>query len=148
MGCLLKIIFAPPLISRIFPIFVVRSSTSMIEFLIARFCIHMERIGQTFSNEVFSINLMMSPCMRHENNLRKYYENAFIMSFYNGLNAYTRMMVDTSANGSLLSKSCNEAYEILERISSNNYQWLTNHTTIRRKVAGVHEVDALTSLAA
>ena len=38
-------------------------------------------------------------------------------TFYNGLNAHTRMVVDTSANGALLSKSYNEAYEIIERNS-------------------------------
>ncbi|KAA3465736.1 Retrotransposon gag protein [Gossypium australe] len=42
-------------------------------------------------------------------------------TFYYGLNAHMRMVVDTSANGSLLSKSYNEAYEIIERISSDNY---------------------------
>ncbi|XP_062089545.1 uncharacterized protein LOC133796079 [Humulus lupulus] len=68
-------------------------------------------------------------------------------TFYNGLNAHTRMAVDASANGALLAKSYNEAYEILERISNNNYQWPTTRAPTGRKVVGVHEVDALTSLA-
>ncbi|KAA3457308.1 Retrovirus-related Pol polyprotein from transposon opus [Gossypium australe] len=59
--------------------------------------------------------------------------------FYNGLNPHTRLVVDTSTNGALLSKSGNEAYEIIERIASNNYQWQTNRSTSRRRVAGVHE---------
>ena len=42
-------------------------------------------------------------------------------TFYNGLNSSTRLMVDTSANRDLLSKSYNEAYEILKRIANNNY---------------------------
>ncbi|KAA3483811.1 Retrotransposon gag protein [Gossypium australe] len=45
-------------------------------------------------------------------------------SFYNGLNAYMRMVVDASANGALLSKSYKEAYKIMERIAtrpSNTY---------------------------
>ena len=42
--------------------------------------------------------------------------------FYNGLNPTIRLMVDASANGALLSKCYNEAYEILERIANNNYQ--------------------------
>ncbi|KAL9411530.1 hypothetical protein AB3S75_045182 [Citrus x aurantiifolia] len=41
-------------------------------------------------------------------------------TFYNGLNPSTRLMVDASANGALLSKSYNEAYEILERIAYNS----------------------------
>ena len=68
-------------------------------------------------------------------------------TFYNGLNAHTRMVVDVSANGAILSKSYNKAYEIIERITSNNYQWPTNRATSGRRVAGIHEVDALTSLA-
>ena len=47
-------------------------------------------------------------------------------TFYNGLKAHTRMVLDAFANGALLSKSYNEAYEIIERIASNNYQWPTN----------------------
>ena len=43
-------------------------------------------------------------------------------TFYNGLNPSTRLMVDASANEALLSKSYNEAYEILERIANNSYQ--------------------------
>ena len=44
-------------------------------------------------------------------------------TFYNGLKPSTRLMVDASANEALLSKSYTEAYEILERIPNNNYQW-------------------------
>ena len=42
-------------------------------------------------------------------------------TFYNGLNAQTRSMVDASANGALLMKSYNEAYEILEQMSKVAY---------------------------
>ncbi|KAJ4705077.1 Retrotransposon gag protein [Melia azedarach] len=69
-------------------------------------------------------------------------------TFYNGLNAHTRMVVDASTNGAILAKSYNEAYEILERISNNNYQWPTTRAYTGRKMAGIHEVDTLTSLAA
>ena len=43
--------------------------------------------------------------------------------------------MDASVNGTLLFKSYNEAYEILERIANSNHHW-----------AGVHNVDALTVL--
>ncbi|XP_062103150.1 uncharacterized protein LOC133814170 [Humulus lupulus] len=69
-------------------------------------------------------------------------------TFYNGLNAASRMVLDASANGAILSKSYNEAFEILERIASNNYQWSNTRAPTSRKVAGVLEVDALTTLAA
>ncbi|XP_062093867.1 uncharacterized protein LOC133799894 [Humulus lupulus] len=55
-------------------------------------------------------------------------------TFYNGLNAHTRMVVDASANGALLAKSYNE--------------WPTSKFSTSRKVAGIHDVDAITSLVA
>ena len=52
--------------------------------------------------------------------------------------------MDASANGALLSKSYNEAYEILERIANNNYQW----PSTRQVTTGVHNVDSLIALSA
>ncbi|XP_062085597.1 uncharacterized protein LOC133791695 [Humulus lupulus] len=69
-------------------------------------------------------------------------------TFYNVLNASTRMVLDASTNGAILSKSYNEAYEILERIDNNNYQWSNVRAPSRRKVVGIHEVDALSDLTA
>ncbi|KAH9763243.1 hypothetical protein KPL70_001093 [Citrus sinensis] len=69
-------------------------------------------------------------------------------TFYNGLNPSTRLMVDASANGAPLSKSYTEAYEILERIANNNYQWLSARQPIPRGSAGVHSIDAITALSA
>ncbi|KAH9697740.1 hypothetical protein KPL71_023731 [Citrus sinensis] len=57
-------------------------------------------------------------------------------------------MVDALANGALLSKSYNEAYEILERIANNNYQWPSTRQAAVRETTGVHNVDALTTLSA
>ncbi|XP_052299278.1 uncharacterized protein LOC127902988 [Citrus sinensis] len=69
-------------------------------------------------------------------------------TFYNGLNPSTRLMVGASANGALLSKSYTEAYEILERIANNNYQWSSTRHTAMRGAAGVHNIDAITTLSA
>lgn len=57
-------------------------------------------------------------------------------------------MVDASKNGALLSKSYNNAYEIIERIANNNYQWPTNRVASKRWVARVHETDTFASLEA
>ena len=57
-------------------------------------------------------------------------------------------MVDASANGALLSKSYTEAYEILERIANNNYQWPSTRPPVARGTAGVHNIDAITALSA
>ncbi|KAA3478088.1 Retrotransposon gag protein [Gossypium australe] len=67
---------------------------------------------------------------------------------YNGLNAHTRMVVDTSANGTLLDKSYKEAYEILERIANNDYRYPTTRVEAGRRVAGAMELDVITSLTA
>ena len=57
-------------------------------------------------------------------------------------------MVDASANGALLSKSYTEAYEILERIANNNYQWPSTRQPVARGTTGVHNIDAITALSA
>ncbi|KAL5554331.1 hypothetical protein UlMin_041732 [Ulmus minor] len=69
-------------------------------------------------------------------------------TFYNGLNAQTRTIVDAASNGALMSKTYNEAYALLERMASNNYQWPTERVPARRRIAGVHEVSEITSLTA
>ena len=67
-------------------------------------------------------------------------------TFYNGLNGQTRTIVDALANGAILAKTYNEAYEILERMAHNNYQWPAKRTATTRRVAGVYEVDAVMTL--
>ena len=57
-------------------------------------------------------------------------------------------MVDASANGALLSKSYTEAYEILERIANNNYQWPSTRQPVARGTTWVHNIDAITALSA
>ena len=57
-------------------------------------------------------------------------------------------MMDALANGALLSKSYTEAYEILERIANNNYQWPSARQPVARGSAGVHSIDAITTLSA
>ena len=54
-------------------------------------------------------------------------------------------MVDASVNGALLSKSYTEAYEILERITNDNYQWPLTRQPVAR---WVHNIDAITDLSA
>ncbi|KAH9802981.1 hypothetical protein KPL71_001600 [Citrus sinensis] len=69
-------------------------------------------------------------------------------TFYNGLNPSTRLKVDASANGALLSKSYTEAYEILERIANNNYQWPSARQPAARGSTWVHNINAITALSA
>ncbi|KAK8992086.1 hypothetical protein V6N11_044978 [Hibiscus sabdariffa] len=48
--------------------------------------------------------------------------------FYNSVNTPTRMMLDASANGTLLDKPPRESLEILDKLAQNDYQ----HPTSRR----------------
>ena len=64
-------------------------------------------------------------------------------TFYNGLNIAIKQVVDGSANRAILSKTSNEAYEILERITSNNCQWADVRSNLGKKTRGVLEVEAL-----
>ena len=48
-----------------------------------------------------------------------------IQFFYNRLQLTTKMMVDAAAGGVLMRKNRDEAYELLEEIASNDYQWQT-----------------------
>ncbi|KAK8640570.1 hypothetical protein V6N13_008322 [Hibiscus sabdariffa] len=48
--------------------------------------------------------------------------------FYNVVNTPTRMLLDASANGTILDKPPREGLEILEKLAQNDYQ----HPTTRR----------------
>ena len=43
--------------------------------------------------------------------------------FYNGLNPNNKMIIDAAAGGALMGKERDEAYELLEEMASNSYQW-------------------------
>ena len=49
-------------------------------------------------------------------------------------------MLDAFARGALLNKSYAEAYELIESIAANSYQWPTSRLNSTKKVAGVHEL--------
>lgn len=66
--------------------------------------------------------------------------------FYNVLNEHIRMVVNVSANGALLDKSYNEAYEILELIANNYYQYPTTRLGNGIRATGEMDLDAITSL--
>ncbi|KAK8595271.1 hypothetical protein V6N13_123151 [Hibiscus sabdariffa] len=69
-----------------------------------------------------------------------------VVMFYNGVNAPTRMVLDASANGTLLDKSPEEAFEILDRIANNDYQFPTSRLGSGRRTSGKLELDASDSV--
>ena len=70
-----------------------------------------------------------------------------VQTFYNGLQPTTRTMIDAAAGGTLMKKSLEEAYELVEEMATNNYQWTADRVTTKR-IQGVHEIDSLSALAA
>ncbi|KAL4309441.1 hypothetical protein GQ457_01G012510 [Hibiscus cannabinus] len=53
--------------------------------------------------------------------------------FYQGVNTPTRMMLDAAANGTILEKSAEEAFEILDRLANNDYQYPSNRRELVRQ---------------
>ncbi|KAK8669974.1 hypothetical protein V6N13_104741 [Hibiscus sabdariffa] len=79
----------------------------------------------------------MKPCMRGGSATETYSDAAQCMDCQSGLkyqsstiyvNTPTRMMLDASANGTLLDKPPRESLEILDKLAQNDYQ----HPTSRR----------------
>jgi len=52
------------------------------------------------------------------------------------------MIIDAAAGGALMGKERDEAYELLEEIASNSYQWQSDRA-MPGKAAIVHEIDAI-----
>ncbi|KAI5349909.1 hypothetical protein L3X38_002800 [Prunus dulcis] len=69
-----------------------------------------------------------------------------VQTFYNGLNTTSKTLIDAAAGGALIAKTQDEAYELLESMASNSYQWPSEHAMAKK--ARVHDVDAITALTA
>ncbi|KAK8616740.1 hypothetical protein V6N13_116710 [Hibiscus sabdariffa] len=90
---------------------------------------------------------------RYKGLLRKCTNHGFhdwtqVMMFYNGVNAPTRMMLDASANGTLLDKSPEEAFNILDRIATNDYQFPSSRLGSGRRTHERLDLDANDSVSA
>ncbi|KAI3776355.1 hypothetical protein L1987_46133 [Smallanthus sonchifolius] len=70
-----------------------------------------------------------------------------VSSFYNGLHNQAHQTLDTTASGIFGNKRPQEAYNLIEEIAMNNYQWYGPRNT-RGARQGVHSVDTVTSLSA
>ena len=71
-----------------------------------------------------------------------------VTMFYNATNAPTRMMLDASANGTLLDKAPEEAIEILNKLAKNDFQFPTSRRGGVRRQATVNELDSSSLVAA
>ena len=65
-----------------------------------------------------------------------------MQNFYQGLSESLQITIDATVQGSFMSQTPDDAYALLEKIASNNYQWHGERNQ-PRKVVGVHEIDSL-----
>ena len=70
-----------------------------------------------------------------------------VQTFYNELSCTTRTLINYAATGDLMSKTNYKAYTLLEEMTSNNYQWPSDHST-PKWVVEVHKIDVITALRA
>jgi len=68
-----------------------------------------------------------------------------VQTFYNWVTQPVRSMIDVAAGGTLVCKTEEEAYNLIEEMALNNYQW-SNERGQRKRVGGKYEIDALTLL--
>ncbi|KAI3807730.1 hypothetical protein L1987_23664 [Smallanthus sonchifolius] len=68
-----------------------------------------------------------------------------VSSFYNGLQNQARQTLDATAGGIFGNKRPQEAYNLIEEIAMNSYQWYNPRNTMGAR-QGVHSVDTVTSL--
>ncbi|WRX31367.1 Reverse transcriptase domain - like 10 [Theobroma cacao] len=70
-----------------------------------------------------------------------------VQTFHNGLIWSIKTTIDAVAGGALMSKNAADAYNLLEEMASNNYQWPSERSG-SRKAIGAYEIDAMSNLAA
>src|SRR5262249_30939398 len=70
-----------------------------------------------------------------------------VQTFYNGLIHRHKAMIDAAAGGTLNNKTLEAAYELIDEMATNSYQWQVDRAATKKQ-AGVHNVDAITALAA
>ena len=68
-----------------------------------------------------------------------------IQFFYNRLQLKTKMMVDVAVCGALMQKDRDEAYKLLEEMTSNDYQWQAKKS-MPEKVTGMHGPNDITTI--
>ncbi|KAL4309624.1 hypothetical protein GQ457_01G012980 [Hibiscus cannabinus] len=96
-----------------------------------------------FRNEITSFlqthdESMYEACDRYNEFFQKCLMHGFndwtqVEIFYQGVNCPTRMMLDAAANDTILDKSEEEAFKILDRLANNNYQFPSNRRELVRQ---------------
>ena len=69
-----------------------------------------------------------------------------IQTFYNGLRLEHRAMVDAITRGSLMKRTLEDAYGLLDDMAPNAFSWNTDRSI--RKPSGIHSISTQAALAA
>lgn len=67
-----------------------------------------------------------------------------VQTFYNSLGATNKSMVNAAARGTLMSKTHEASYELLEEFSYKKYQWPSKRE-MPRKAVGDFELNSITT---
>ena len=70
-----------------------------------------------------------------------------IYNFYTGLNSHKRQMIDTSVGGIFLKMTTQQAFDLLDGIAANSYQWSQERMVKENGNNGV-STDVFSNLAA
>ncbi|KAL3849579.1 hypothetical protein ACJIZ3_011461 [Penstemon smallii] len=65
--------------------------------------------------------------------------------FYTGLGGQIRTILDAAAGGTFLGKTYTDAYDVLERMTYNNYQWASERSAVKL-APGKFELDTMTAV--
>ncbi|XP_062104565.1 uncharacterized protein LOC133815778 [Humulus lupulus] len=84
---------------------------------------------------------LLQKCPHHGHGIVKW---MLVHTFYNVLRGNTRTIIDAAVGGAFMSKSANKAYELLDEMAMNNYNWPAEREN--KKVARVLEVDHIALL--
>jgi len=68
-----------------------------------------------------------------------------VQNFYNGVTQPVRSMIVAATGGMLISKTEDNAYNLIEEMALNNYRWSSKRGQAKR-VGGKFDVDSLTLL--
>ncbi|KAL4363934.1 hypothetical protein GQ457_04G016270 [Hibiscus cannabinus] len=73
--------------------------------------------------------------------MQRFNEWKKLIMFYNGLNVPNRMVLDASENGTLLDKTVEEAFEILDRLANNDCQFPSTRKRMAMRNATTYELE-------
>src|SRR5262249_47809071 len=69
-----------------------------------------------------------------------------VQTFYNGLTNGNKVMIDVASGGTLNNKTPEAAYELIDKMATNSYQWQVDCSASKKPVR-VYNVNVVTALA-